>query len=58
MNICAFAGPDGNVRVSEVWDSQEQFDALGQRLMPILADVGIELAGEPEMLQVHNTIKR
>jgi hypothetical protein len=50
-------GSDGNRRVSEIWDSQEQFAAFGERLMPILAEIGIE-AGEPELLEVHNTIKR
>ena len=48
---------DGNLRVSEVWDSQEQLSAFGERLMPVLADVGIN-PGEPEILQVHNVIKR
>ena len=52
----AFAA-DGKFRVSEVWDSQEQFNAFGERLMPVLADIGIE-PGEPEILQVHNVIKR
>ena len=51
-------GSDGNFRVSEIWDSQEKFEAFGPRLMPILADVGIELAGEPEIIEVYNTIKR
>ena len=50
-------GPDGNMRVSEIWDSPEQFEAFGERLMPLLADVGIE-PGEPEVLEVHNIIKR
>ena len=27
----------GSFRVSEIWDSMEQFEAFGQRLMPILA---------------------
>jgi hypothetical protein len=49
---------NGNFRVSEIWDSREQFDAFGERLMPVLKDVGIELSGEPEMLQIHNIIKR
>ena len=49
---------DGKFRVSEVWDSQEQLDAFGERLMPILADVGIGLSGKPEMLEIHNIIKR
>ena len=26
----------GSFRVSEIWDSMEQFEAFGQRLMPIL----------------------
>jgi hypothetical protein len=48
----------GSFRVSEIWDSQEQLEAFGKRLMPILDDVGIELAGEPEILEIHNIIKR
>jgi hypothetical protein len=48
---------DGNVRVSEIWDSQEQLDAFGERLMPLLADVGID-PGEPEILEIHNIIRR
>ncbi|MGZ8795488.1 MAG: hypothetical protein ACXW0F_12740 [Gaiellaceae bacterium] len=51
-------GSDGNLRVSEIWDSREQFEAYGERLMPILADTGIEFSGEPEILEVHNIIKR
>lgn len=47
---------DGSFRVSEVWASQEQFEAFGQRLMPILTEGGVELAGPPEILPVHNTI--
>jgi len=51
-------GSDGDLRVSEVWDSQEQFEAYGERLMPILADAGIEFSGEPESFEVHKIIKR
>jgi hypothetical protein len=47
---------DGNVAVSEIWESQEKFDAFGERLMPILKEVGID-PGEPAVLEVHNTIK-
>ena len=53
---CAFL-LDGNVRVSEIWDSREQFDAFGQRLIPLLADAGID-PGQPEILDVYNVIKR
>jgi hypothetical protein len=48
---------DGKFRVSEIWDSREQFNAFGERLMPVLKDVGIE-PGEPEMLEIHNILKR
>jgi hypothetical protein len=48
---------DGKFRVSEIWDSREQFDAFGERLMPVLKDIGID-PGEPEMLEIHNLIKR
>ena len=33
-------GSEGNLRVSKIWDSREQLDAFGERLMPILGDVG------------------
>jgi hypothetical protein len=49
---------DGSLRVSEIWDSREQLDAFAERLMPVLAELGVELAGPPELLEVHNTIKR
>lgn len=48
----------GSFRVSEIWDSKEQFEAFGQRLMPILMDGGVELAGPPEVVEIHNEIRR
>jgi hypothetical protein len=48
----------GDIRVSEIWDSQEQFEAFGAVLMPVLAANGVELAGPPEVFEVHNIIKR
>jgi len=51
-------GSEGNLRVSEIWDSREQFEAFGKRLMPILAEAGIELSAEPEVLEVHNILRR
>jgi len=50
-------GTDGDLRVSEIWDSREQLEAYGERLMPILADVGIQFSGEPEIFEAHNVIK-
>jgi hypothetical protein len=48
----------GELRVSEIWDSRKQLDMFGERLMPLLKDVGIELSGEPEVLEIHNVVKR
>jgi hypothetical protein len=50
-------GEDGALNVSEIWDSQEKFEAFGERLMPILAEAGID-AGEPQVIPIHNVIKR
>jgi hypothetical protein len=52
-----FFGSEGSLRVSEIWDSREQFEAFGERLMPVLAEIGIE-PGEPELLEVHNIVRR
>lgn len=51
-------GPDRNMKVSEIWDSREQLESFGERLMPILTDVGIEFSGEPEIFEVHNIVRR
>ena len=53
----AFGSP-GDLRVSEIWDSREQFEAFGPLLMPLLQDAGVQLAGEPEVFEVHNSVKR
>lgn len=55
LHVCF--GTDGNLRVSEVWDSQEQLDAFGERLRPVLDEAGID-PGEPEVIEVHNVIRR
>jgi hypothetical protein len=47
---------DGQLRVSEIWESQEKLTAFGERLMPILADVGID-PGQPEILEVYKIVK-
>ena len=51
-------GPEDNLRVSEIWDSREQLQAFGDRLMPILTEIGIEFSGEPEILAIHNIVRR
>jgi hypothetical protein len=41
-------GDEQNVRVSEIWESQEQLQAFGEKLQPKLAAAGI-VPGEPEI---------
>lgn len=47
-------GDNGQLRVSEIWSSNEQFEAFGQQLMPILNDAGVNMAGPPERLEIYN----
>lgn len=51
-------GPDGDMRVSEIWDSREQLEAYGERLMPLLAEAGIEFPDGPEIYEAHNLVRR
>jgi hypothetical protein len=54
-HVCFIA--DANIRVSEIWASREQLNAFAERLMPVLAEMGVE-PGEPEIFEIHNIIKR
>jgi hypothetical protein len=47
---------DGQIQVFDIWESQEEFDAFGPTLMPMLAGLGVELK-EPMVAEVHNVIK-
>ena len=48
-------GDTNNLAVYDVWDTQENFDAFGQVLMPILAGVGVD-PGQPTVAPVHNIV--
>jgi len=50
-------GEEGRLRVSEIWDSREQWQAFGEQLMPVLADAGI-VPGDPDVFEVHNIVRR
>jgi hypothetical protein len=51
-------GEDGDLKVSEIWDSREQMDAFGERLMPILEENGVQMSAEPQAFEVHYIEKR
>jgi hypothetical protein len=48
-------GPDGDLMVYEVWESQHAFEEYGQVLIPILHKIGIE-PGTPDVMPLHNMV--
>ena len=53
-HACYSAG--NQLRVFDVWDSQEAFEKFGQTLMPILQQLGVD-PGNPEVFPIHNLVK-
>ncbi len=47
---------DANIRVFDVWESEEAFEAFGATLMPILTKLGAD-PGQPMVAPVHNIIQ-
>ena len=47
-------GENGQLHVSEIWSSAEQFEAFGPHLMPILSDVGLSMSGPPSVLEIYS----
>ena len=58
MDLHISYGEEGSLRVSEIWDSPQDMQAFGEKLMPILADVGVEMAAEPEVIEIRNHVRR
>ena len=46
---------NGEIQVFDIWESQQDFDAFGPTLMPILTELGVGLK-EPMVATVHNVI--
>ena len=44
-------GDENDIRVSEVWESREKLDAFGEKLRPRMEEAGIQLSGEPEVVE-------
>ena len=56
MHVCF--GADGDLRVSEIWDSEEQWRGFAEKLMPALQEAGVQMGSEPEVYEVHELQKR
>jgi hypothetical protein len=52
LHVCF--GNDGDLRISEIWENEDKMHAFGEKLMPILEEVGVTAAGPPEILPVVN----
>ena len=46
-------GPKG-FRIVDVWESEESFKRFGEKLVPILKELGME--GEPELYPAHTVV--
>lgn len=49
-------GDRAALKVTDVFDTPANFDAFGKTLVPILAQLGIDV-GQPEVIEVHNIIR-
>ena len=54
LHHSCFGAPD-HLMVYDVWESGEAFEAFGETLGPIVAQLGIDV-GEPEIMPLHNHI--
>jgi hypothetical protein len=58
LELHVLFGSEGDLRVSEIWDSQESLQAFMENVFPIMDEIGIELSAEPEIFEAHNIVKR
>ena len=57
LDMHVMFGTEGDMHVSEIWDSEEQFRAFAEHLMPVLDEVGVPHS-EPQVFEVHELQKR
>ena len=53
-------GTNGDLQVSEIWESRERFEAFGERLARACLcwpSSGIEFSAPPEIFDVHRLVK-
>lgn len=48
-------GTGSNLRVTDIWESEEALGTFAGTLMPILQEIGVD-PGQPDIAPVHNTI--
>jgi hypothetical protein len=54
LKLHVLFGEDGDLRVSEIWDSEAAWRETFQNAIgPALEQAGVSMGGEPEILEVH-----
>ena len=46
-------GTEGDLRISEIWESEDSYRSFSEEIRPVLNEVGVQLGGEPEVFPVH-----
>ena len=46
-------GTEGDLKVSEIWESEDSYRSFSEEIWPVLKEVGVQFGGEPEVFQVH-----
>ena len=49
-------GDSNEVDIMDIWDSMEDFEAFGKKLMPILTSLDVNM-GQPDIQEVYGIVK-
>ncbi len=52
LQLHVLFGTEGELKVSEIWESREQHRAFLDQAMPVFDEVDVQQAGEPEIFDV------
>ena len=58
MRLHSCFGEEDKLQVFDVWDSQEAFEEFLTHLMPIMGELGIELAQPPMIMPIVDLIQQ
>jgi hypothetical protein len=53
LQLHVMFGNEGDLRVSEIWESEEQQHAFSAHLLPALERAGVQISGQPDVFEVH-----
>ena len=58
MKLHSCFGEDGELQVFDIWESQEAFDEFLTYLVPVMQELGIELAQPPTIMPVVDLVQQ